>query len=64
MRKWDGKPISSLAAWVREPKRGTSNIRSSSRVSAAPVSCAQNSRQYWNDDMTDHLEGTIGTYLQ
>lgn len=64
MRKWDGKPTSSLAARVRELKRGTLNTRSSSRVNAAPVSHTQNSRQYRNDDMTDPLEGTSGTYLQ
>ncbi|RMC19127.1 hypothetical protein DUI87_03731 [Hirundo rustica rustica] len=64
MRKWDGKPISSLAACVRELKRETPTTKSSSRVKAAPVSQAQNSRQYRKDDMTDPLEGTSGTYLQ
>ncbi|RMC19940.1 hypothetical protein DUI87_03507 [Hirundo rustica rustica] len=64
MRKWDGKPTSSLAARVHELKRETPTTRSSSRVNAAPVSQAQNSRQYRKDDMTDPLEGTSGTYLQ
>ncbi|RMC03329.1 hypothetical protein DUI87_20525 [Hirundo rustica rustica] len=64
MRKWDGKPTSSLAACVRELKRETPTTKSSSRVNAAPVSQAQNSRRYRKDDMTDPLEGTSGTYLQ
>ncbi|RMC20646.1 hypothetical protein DUI87_01498 [Hirundo rustica rustica] len=64
MRKWDGKPTSSLAAQVRELKRETPTTKSSSRANAAPVSQAQNSRQYRKDDMSDLLEGTSGTYLQ
>ncbi|RMC14538.1 hypothetical protein DUI87_09635 [Hirundo rustica rustica] len=64
MRKWDGKPTSSLAAWVRELKRETPTTKRSSRVNTAPVSQAQNSRQYRKDDMTDSLEGISGTYLQ
>ncbi|RMC19113.1 hypothetical protein DUI87_03717 [Hirundo rustica rustica] len=64
MRKWDGKPTSSLAAWVRELKTETPTTKSSSRVKAAPVSQAQNCRRYRKDDMTDPLEGTSGTYLQ
>ncbi|TRZ07513.1 hypothetical protein HGM15179_019592 [Zosterops borbonicus] len=64
MRKWDGKPTSSLAARVRELKRGTPTTRNSSRVSSAPVSRAQNSRRYRNDDMADPLEGTSETYVQ
>ncbi|RMC20137.1 hypothetical protein DUI87_00983 [Hirundo rustica rustica] len=64
MRKWDGKPTSSLAARVRELKRETSTTKSSSRANTAPVSQAQNSRQYRKNDMTDPLEGTSGTYLQ
>ncbi|XP_053859968.1 uncharacterized protein LOC128822300 [Vidua macroura] len=63
MKKWDGKPTSSLAARVRELKR-TPNTKSSSSVNAAPVSHTQNSRQYRNDDITDPLEGTSRTYLQ
>ncbi|RMC00758.1 hypothetical protein DUI87_22441 [Hirundo rustica rustica] len=64
VRKWDRKSTSSLAARVRELKRETPTTRSSSRVNAAPVSQAQNSRQYKNGDMTDPLEGISGTYLQ
>ncbi|RMB91867.1 hypothetical protein DUI87_31729 [Hirundo rustica rustica] len=63
MRKWDGKPTSSLAARVRELKRETPTTKSSSRANTAPVSQTQNSRQYRKDDMTDPLEGTSGTYL-
>lgn len=64
MRKWYGKPTSSLAARVGELKRETPTTKSSSRVNAAPVSQAQNSRRYRKDDMTDPLEGISGTYLQ
>ncbi|RMB94834.1 hypothetical protein DUI87_28637 [Hirundo rustica rustica] len=64
MRNWDGKPTSSLAARVRELKRETPTTKSSSRANTAPVSKAQNSRQYKKNDMTDPLEGTSGTYLQ
>ncbi|RMC16708.1 hypothetical protein DUI87_06301 [Hirundo rustica rustica] len=64
MRNWDGKPTSSLAARVRELKREAPTTKSSSRANTAPVSKAQNSRQYKKNDMTDPLEGTSGTYLQ
>ncbi|RMC19050.1 hypothetical protein DUI87_03654 [Hirundo rustica rustica] len=64
MRNWDGKPTSSLAARVHQLKRETPTTKSSSRANTAPVSKAQNSRQYRKDDMTDPLEGTSGTYLQ
>ncbi|RMC15931.1 hypothetical protein DUI87_08137 [Hirundo rustica rustica] len=64
MRNWDGKPTSSLAARVRELKRETPTTKSSSRANIAPVSKAQNPRQYKKNDMTDPLEGTSGTYLQ
>ncbi|XP_066054678.1 uncharacterized protein [Chamaea fasciata] len=64
MRKWDGKPTSSLAARVRELKRETPTTKSPSRINVAPVSRAQNSRRYRNDDMTDPLERTSETYLQ
>ncbi|RMC14749.1 hypothetical protein DUI87_06923 [Hirundo rustica rustica] len=64
MRNWGGKPTSSLAARVRELKRETPTTKSSSRANTAPVSKAQNSRQYKKSDMTDPLEGTSGTYLQ
>ncbi|RMB97393.1 hypothetical protein DUI87_26121 [Hirundo rustica rustica] len=64
MRNWDGKPTSSLAARVRELKRETPTTKSSSRANTAPVSKAQNPRQYKKNDMTDPLEGTSGTYLQ
>ncbi|RMC21160.1 hypothetical protein DUI87_02018 [Hirundo rustica rustica] len=64
MRNWDGKPTSSLAARVHELKTETPTTKSSSRANTAPVSQAQNSRQYKKDDMTDPLEGTSGTYLQ
>ncbi|KAM4879514.1 uncharacterized protein FYW23_015561 [Sylvia borin] len=63
MKKWHGKPTSSLAARVRELKRGTTTTRSPSGINVAPVSCAQNSRRYRNDDMTDPLEGTSATHL-
>ncbi|KAM4764292.1 uncharacterized protein ACIQIH_005561 [Cyanocitta cristata] len=62
MSKWHGKPTSSLAARVRELKRGTATTRSASRVNIAPVSRTQNSRRYQNDSMTDPLEGTSGTH--
>ncbi|TRZ13650.1 hypothetical protein HGM15179_013466 [Zosterops borbonicus] len=62
MKKWDGKPTSSLAARVRELKRRTPTTRSPSRIKVAPVS--QNSRWYRNDDMTDPLEETSKTYIQ
>ncbi|RMC15302.1 hypothetical protein DUI87_07491 [Hirundo rustica rustica] len=64
MRNWDEKPTSSLAARVRELKRETPTMKSSSRANTAPVSKAQNPRQYKKNDMTDPLEGTSGTYLQ
>ncbi|RMC10041.1 hypothetical protein DUI87_12838 [Hirundo rustica rustica] len=64
MRNWDGKPTSSLAARVRELKRETPTTKSSFRANTAPVSKAQNPRQYKKNDMTDPLEGTSGTYLQ
>ncbi|RMC10515.1 hypothetical protein DUI87_13320 [Hirundo rustica rustica] len=52
------------AARVRELKRETPTTKSSSRANIAPVSKAQNPRQYKKNDMTDPLEGTSGTYLQ
>ncbi|XP_051624901.1 uncharacterized protein LOC127461275 [Manacus candei] len=64
MRKWDGKPTSSLAARVRELKRGTNTIKNSSRVNVAPVSRGQDSRRYRNDDTSDPLEGTSRSYPQ
>ncbi|TRZ12069.1 hypothetical protein HGM15179_015035 [Zosterops borbonicus] len=62
MKKWDGKPTSSLAGRVRKLKRETPTTRIPSRIKVAPVS--QNSRRYRNDDMTDPLEGTSETYVQ
>ncbi|KAJ7411597.1 hypothetical protein WISP_102173 [Willisornis vidua] len=65
MRRWDGKPNSSLAARVCELKRGTTTTRNSSRLNAALISCEQDFRWYRSDDvMSNHLEGTSRSYLR
>jgi len=65
MRKWDGKPTSSLEAQVRELRGKTITKGDSVRKNAAPVSSSQLSRpgrQF--DPDSDPLEGTSKSFLQ
>jgi len=65
MRKWDGKPTSSLEARVCELRGKTITKGDSLRKHAAPVSSSQLSRpgrQFVLD--SDPLEGTSKSFLQ
>jgi len=65
MRKWDGKPTSSLEARVRELRGKTITKGDSLRKNAAPVSSSQLSRpgrQF--DPDSDPLERTSNSFLQ
>jgi len=65
MRKWDGKPTSSLEARVRELRGKTITKGDSARKNAAPVSSSQLSRPGgWFDLDSDPLEGTSQSFLQ
>ncbi|GAB0206846.1 hypothetical protein GRJ2_003150200 [Grus japonensis] len=65
MRKWDGKPTSTLQARVRELQGKTVVKRDSSRKNAAPVSTGQSPRPSERPDCTsDPLEGTSKSFLQ
>ncbi|GAB0209136.1 hypothetical protein GRJ2_003379300 [Grus japonensis] len=65
MRKWDGKPTSTLRARVRELQGKTAVKRDSSRKNAAPVSTGQSPRPSERPDCTyDPLEGTSKSFLQ
>ncbi|GAB0208253.1 hypothetical protein GRJ2_003291000 [Grus japonensis] len=65
MRKWDGKPTSTLWARVRELQGKTAVQRDSSRKNAAPVSTGQPPRSSERPDRTyDPLEGTSKSFLQ
>jgi len=65
MRKWDGKPTSSLEARVRELRGKTITKGDSVRNNAAPVSSSQLSRQGRQFDLdSDPLEGTSKSFLQ
>ncbi|GAB0209137.1 hypothetical protein GRJ2_003379400 [Grus japonensis] len=65
MRKWDGKPTSTLRARVRELQGKTAVKRDSSRKNAAPVSTGQPPRPSERPDCTyDPLEGTSKSFLQ
>jgi len=65
MRKWDGKPTSSLETQVRELKGKTVTKGDSSRKNATAVSSSQLSRQgrQLHHD-SDPLEGTSKSFLQ
>ncbi|GAB0208401.1 hypothetical protein GRJ2_003305800 [Grus japonensis] len=65
MRKWDGKPTSTLRARVREEQSKTVIKRDSSRKNAAPVSTGQPPRLSGRPDCTyDPCEGTSKSFLQ
>jgi len=65
MRKWDGKPISSLEARVRELRGKTIKKGGSIRKNATPVSSSQLSRTGRQFDLdSDPLEGTSKSFLQ
>ncbi|GAB0205266.1 hypothetical protein GRJ2_002992200 [Grus japonensis] len=65
MRKWDGKPTSTLRAHVHELQGKTVRKRDSSRKNAAPVSTGQPPRSSGRPDRTyDPLEGTSKSFLQ
>ncbi|GAB0210206.1 hypothetical protein GRJ2_003486400 [Grus japonensis] len=65
MRKWDGKPTSTLWARVHELQGKTAVQRDSSRKNAAPVSSGQPPRSSGRPDHTyDPLEGTSKSFLQ
>ncbi|GAB0206837.1 hypothetical protein GRJ2_003149300 [Grus japonensis] len=65
MRKWDGKPTSTLRARVHELQGKTAVQRDSSRKNAAPVSTGQSPRSSGRPDRTyDPLEGTSKSFLQ
>ncbi|GAB0203200.1 ubiquitin carboxyl-terminal hydrolase 4 [Grus japonensis] len=65
MRKWDGKPTSTLRARVHELQGKTAVKRDSSRKNAAPVSTGQPPRPSGRPDHTyDPLEGTSKSFLQ
>jgi len=65
MRKWDGKPTSSLEARVRELRGKAITKGDSVRENAAPVSSSQLSRPRRQFDFDcDPLEGTSKSFLQ
>ncbi|KAK4811230.1 hypothetical protein QYF61_022127 [Mycteria americana] len=65
MRKWDGKPTSTLEARVRELQGKTITKGGSSRKIAAPVSNGQFPRQSKRADLTpDFNEVTPDSYVQ
>jgi len=65
MRKWDGKPTSSLEARVRELRGKTITKGDSVRKNAGPVSSSQLSRPGRQFDLdSDPLEGTSKSFLQ
>ncbi|GAB0205734.1 ubiquitin carboxyl-terminal hydrolase 4 [Grus japonensis] len=65
MRKWDGKPTSTLRARVHELQGKTAVQRDSSRKNAAPVSTGQPPRPSERPDRTyDPPEGTSKSFLQ
>ncbi|KAK4806844.1 LOW QUALITY PROTEIN: hypothetical protein QYF61_012565 [Mycteria americana] len=65
MRKWDGKPTSTLEARVRELQGKTITKGGSSRKIAALVSSGQFPRQSRRADLTpDFNEGTPDSYIQ
>jgi len=65
MRKWDGKPTSSLEARVRELRGKTIRKGDSVRKNAPPVSRSQFSRPSRQFDLdSDPLEGTSKSFLQ
>jgi len=65
MRKWDGKPTSSLEARVHELRRKTITKGDSLRKNAAPVSSSQLSRPGRQFDLDSNpLEGTSKSFLQ
>ncbi|KAK4818601.1 hypothetical protein QYF61_015463 [Mycteria americana] len=65
MRKWDGKPTSTLEARVCELQGKTITKEGSSRKIAAPVSSGQFPRQSKRADLTpDFSEGAPDSYIQ
>ncbi|KAK4823260.1 hypothetical protein QYF61_000227 [Mycteria americana] len=65
MRKWDGKPTSTLEEWVCELQGKTITKGVSSRKIAAPVFSGQFPRQSKRADLTsDFNEGTSDSYVE
>jgi len=65
MRKWDGKPTSSLEARVRELRGKAITKGDSVMKNATPVSSSQISRPARQFDLgSDPLEGTSKSFLQ
>jgi len=65
MRKWDGKPTSSLEARVRELRGKAVTKGDSVRKNASPVSSSQLSRPGRQFDFdSEPLEGTSKSFLQ
>jgi len=65
MRKWDGKPTSSLEAQVRELRGKTITKGDSVRKNTTPVSSSQLSRPGKQFDLnSDPLEGTSKSFIQ
>jgi len=65
MRKWDGKPTSTLEARVCELQGKTITKGDSSRKNATPASIRKLSRQSRESDLTfDPLEETSKSLLQ
>ncbi|RMB97594.1 hypothetical protein DUI87_25958 [Hirundo rustica rustica] len=65
MGRWDGKPTSALAAWVRELKERNTNRGGSTKMKVASTSHDQAARYYRSeDDMSDPREGTSTMYAQ
>jgi len=65
MRKWNGKPTSSLEAGVHELRGKTITKGDSVRKNATPVSSSQLSRPGTQFDIdSDPLEGTSKSFLQ
>ncbi|RMC11862.1 hypothetical protein DUI87_11988 [Hirundo rustica rustica] len=64
MGRWDGKPTSALAAWVRELKVRNTNRGGSTKMKVASTSHDQAARYYRSEDMSDPCEGTSIVYAQ
>ncbi|RMC20416.1 hypothetical protein DUI87_01266 [Hirundo rustica rustica] len=59
MGRWDGKPTSALAAWVRELKERNTNRGGLTKMKVASTSHDQAVRYYRSeDDMSDPCEGS------
>ncbi|RMC05617.1 hypothetical protein DUI87_17707 [Hirundo rustica rustica] len=64
MGRWDGKPTSALAAWVRELKERNTNPGGSTKMKVASTSHDQAARYYRSEDMSDPCEGTSIMYAE